>query len=173
MSYCLRTIVVSLSFISRQLTDIYILQYAIDKSKFLFGYVGHNWGQHIVAELDSALNKWVDSVLDHCTCARIIVHRCIYSGFVLFSVQWDPTREDDNFFNQSASCYALYYHIQILIHRPFISTPNKPSPLSFPSLAEGLANTEVLLLGILMLEPPTNVHICLAMMTPEVYWEVG
>ena len=67
---------------------------------------------------------------------RIVVHRCIYSGFCLFySVRWDPTREDDNFFNQSASCYALYYHIQILIHRPFIPSPNKPSPLSFPSLA--------------------------------------
>ena len=136
LSYCLRTIV-TLSFISRQLTQLltYIPQYAINKPKFLFGYTGHNWEQDIVAELDSSLNKWVDSVPDHCTCARIVIHRFVYSGFVLFSVRWDPTREDENFFNQSASCYALYYHIQILIHRPFIPSPNKPSALFFPSLA--------------------------------------
>ena len=28
-----------------------------------------------------------------------------------------------------------FYHLQILIHRRFISTKRKPSPLSFPSLA--------------------------------------
>ena len=80
LSYCLRTIVKSiLIVISRQLTEHYIivfLQYAINKSKILFGYVGHNWEQHIVAELDSALNKWVDSVPDHrkCTFGEIVVH---------------------------------------------------------------------------------------------------
>jgi hypothetical protein len=51
------------------------------------------------------------------------------------SVRWDPHREDDNFFNQSVFIYAAYYHIQIIIHRPFIALPSKPSPLSFPSLA--------------------------------------
>ncbi|PPQ70674.1 hypothetical protein CVT26_014613 [Gymnopilus dilepis] len=77
--------------------------------------VGPKWEQHIVAELDSALNKWVDSVPDH--------------------LRWDPNREDVRFFNQSATLYAAYYHIQILVHRPFIPSPSRPSPLSFPSLA--------------------------------------
>ncbi|KAF8972340.1 fungal-specific transcription factor domain-containing protein [Flammula alnicola] len=89
--------------------------YSINKSKILLGFVGQEWEQHIVAELDSALNKWVDSVPDH--------------------LRWDPNREDDTFFNQSVSLYSAYYHIQILIHRPFIPSPSKPSPLSFPSLA--------------------------------------
>ncbi|KAF8150167.1 fungal-specific transcription factor domain-containing protein [Crassisporium funariophilum] len=89
--------------------------YSINKSKILLGFVGQQWEQHIVAELDSALNKWVDSVPDH--------------------LRWDPNREDDTFFNQSVALYASYYHIQILIHRPFIPSPSKPSPLSFPSLA--------------------------------------
>lgn len=40
-------------------------QYSINKSKALLGFVGQQWEQHIVAELDSALNKWVDSVPDH------------------------------------------------------------------------------------------------------------
>ncbi|KAF4613756.1 hypothetical protein D9613_007374 [Agrocybe pediades] len=89
--------------------------YSINKSKILLGFVGQQWEQHIVAELDSALNKWVDSVPDH--------------------LRWDPNREDENFFNQSVLLYAAYYHVQILIHRPFIPSPSKPSPLSFPSLA--------------------------------------
>lgn len=89
--------------------------YSINKSKILLGFVGQKWEQQIVAELDSALNKWVDSIPDH--------------------LRWDPNREDDIFFNQSVSLYASYYHVQILIHRPFIPSPRKPSPLSFPSLA--------------------------------------
>ena len=34
----------------------------------MLGFVGQKWEQHIVAELDSALNKWIDSVPDHCEC---------------------------------------------------------------------------------------------------------
>ncbi|CAE6426439.1 unnamed protein product [Rhizoctonia solani] len=41
--------------------------YSINKSKILLGFVGPQWEQHIVAELDSALNKWIDSVPDHYT----------------------------------------------------------------------------------------------------------
>ncbi|KAL1744459.1 fungal-specific transcription factor domain-containing protein [Schizophyllum fasciatum] len=89
--------------------------YSINKSKILYGFVGQKWEQQIVAELDSALNKWVDSVPDH--------------------LRWDPNREDEVFFNQSVQLYATYYHVQILVHRPFIPSPRKPSPLSFPSLA--------------------------------------
>ncbi|KIM40778.1 hypothetical protein M413DRAFT_167868 [Hebeloma cylindrosporum] len=89
--------------------------YSINQSKILLGFVGQHWEQHVVTELDSALNKWVDSVPDH--------------------LRWDPNREDPVFFNQSVLLYATYYHIQIIIHRPFIPSPSKPSPLSFPSLA--------------------------------------
>ena len=39
------------------------------------------------------------------------------------------------FLGQSALLYASYYTLQITIHRPFIPSPRKPSPLSFPSLA--------------------------------------
>ncbi|TFY62801.1 hypothetical protein EVJ58_g3648 [Rhodofomes roseus] len=89
--------------------------YSINKSKALLGFVGQQWEQHIVAELDSALNKWIDSVPDH--------------------LRWDPNREDVTFLNQSANLYASYYQLQISVHRPFIPSPRKPSPLSFPSLA--------------------------------------
>ncbi|KAK7682544.1 hypothetical protein QCA50_014344 [Cerrena zonata] len=89
--------------------------YSINKSKALLGFVGQQWEQHIVAELDSALNKWIDSVPDH--------------------LRWDPNREDLLFLNQSAFLYSQYYQLQIAVHRPFIPSPRKPSPLSFPSLA--------------------------------------
>ncbi|KAF8236580.1 hypothetical protein L208DRAFT_637341 [Tricholoma matsutake] len=69
----------------------------------------------VVTELDSELNKWVDSVPDH--------------------LRWDPQKQDPVFFEQSAMLYSAYYHIQILIHRPFIPSPMRPSPLPFPSLA--------------------------------------
>ena len=112
-------------------TNLTLKQYSINKSKILLGFVGEQWEQHIVAELDSALNKWVDSVPDHRPSHPspfpMITH--------LSSVRWDPNREDDTFFNQSVYLYAMYYHIQIIIHRPFIPSPTKPSPLSFPSLA--------------------------------------
>ncbi|KAJ6479238.1 fungal-specific transcription factor domain-containing protein [Mycena vitilis] len=70
----------------------------------------------ILAELDSALNKWVDSIPDH--------------------LRWDPNREGI-FLDQSASLYLTYYQIQILIHRPFIAAPGETAPTdsAFPSLA--------------------------------------
>ncbi|KAH7913811.1 fungal-specific transcription factor domain-containing protein [Hygrophoropsis aurantiaca] len=89
--------------------------YSINKSRILLGFVGQQWEQHIVAELDSALNKWIDAVPDH--------------------LRWDPNREKSPLFAQSCCLYGSYYHLQILIHRPFIPSPRKPSPLSFPSLA--------------------------------------
>ncbi|KAG1759731.1 fungal-specific transcription factor domain-containing protein [Suillus occidentalis] len=89
--------------------------YSINKLKILLGFVGQQWEQQIVAELDSALNKWIDDVPDH--------------------LRWDPNMDINDFFMQSYSLYSSYYHVQILIHRPFIPSPRKPSPLSFPSLA--------------------------------------
>jgi hypothetical protein len=56
----------------------------------------------------------------------------------LWPVKWDTTGQnfkDITCFLQSASLYSHYYHLQILVHRPFIPSPRKPSPLSFPSLA--------------------------------------
>ncbi|KAJ3558753.1 hypothetical protein NM688_g738 [Phlebia brevispora] len=89
--------------------------YAINKSKSLLGFSGPDWEQHIVTELDSALNKWVDTVPDH--------------------LKWDPNMENVMFLDQSAFLYTSYYVLQITIHRPYIPSPRKPSPLAFPSLA--------------------------------------
>jgi hypothetical protein len=113
---------------------LYSLQYSINKSKILLGFVGQQWEQHIVAELDSALNKWIDSIPDHRMPQLTFFHLTLLTDTII-SVRWDPNREDHLFFSQSVSLYASYYHLQILIHRPFIPSPRNPSPLSFPSLA--------------------------------------
>ncbi|KAJ7766656.1 fungal-specific transcription factor domain-containing protein [Mycena metata] len=78
--------------------------------------VGKECGPEAVAELDSALNIWVDSIPSH--------------------LRWDSNREGI-FLDQSASLYITYYYVQILIHRPFIPIPGK-TPVThshFPSLA--------------------------------------
>ncbi|EKM58714.1 uncharacterized protein PHACADRAFT_193830 [Phanerochaete carnosa HHB-10118-sp] len=71
--------------------------------------------QELVSELDSELNRWLDSIPEH--------------------LKWDPHQPNDLWASQSASLFAAYYGVRIIIHRPFIPMPRKPSPLPFPSLA--------------------------------------
>jgi hypothetical protein len=109
-------------------------QYSINKSKVLLGFVGQEWEQRIVSELNSALNQWVDSVPDHR--AHYIVSPPANFAY-LRTVRWDPAREDLIFFDQSALLWAAYYQLQIMIHRPFIRTGPDPTgaPGGFPALA--------------------------------------
>ncbi|KAH9917920.1 fungal-specific transcription factor domain-containing protein [Epithele typhae] len=89
--------------------------YSINKSKLSLGYVGANWEQRIVADLDSALNRWIDTIPEH--------------------LKWENQSSADDFFmGQSSTLYSHYYFAQICVHRPFIPSPNKPSRLPFPSL---------------------------------------
>ncbi|TFK21102.1 hypothetical protein FA15DRAFT_672885 [Coprinopsis marcescibilis] len=71
--------------------------------------------QQIIAELDAAMNNWMDSVPEH--------------------LKWNPGSTNDLFLKQSSALHATYYHVQILIHRPFIPSPRNPKPGAFPSLA--------------------------------------
>ncbi|KAJ7163614.1 fungal-specific transcription factor domain-containing protein [Mycena crocata] len=87
--------------------------YTLKRSKKR-GEEAEQWNRQVVAELDSAMNNWIDSLPAH--------------------LRWDPHREDFTFSQQSASLYSSFYHIQIQIHRPFLS-PRGRSPLSYPSLA--------------------------------------
>jgi hypothetical protein len=32
----------------------------------MMGFIGAEWEQHLISELDSALNKWLDAVPNHC-----------------------------------------------------------------------------------------------------------
>ncbi|KAI0090953.1 fungal-specific transcription factor domain-containing protein [Irpex rosettiformis] len=99
------------SILARALRTIY----AINKSKALLGYTGPQWEEHMVAELDSLLNQWIDTVPDH--------------------LRWNPNMKDPTFFKQSAYLYSLYFQIQIIVHRQWIPSPKKSSSLSLASLA--------------------------------------
>ncbi|KAJ7467196.1 fungal-specific transcription factor domain-containing protein [Mycena latifolia] len=69
-----------------------------------------------IAELDSRLNQWAEEIPEH--------------------LLWNPYMQDDVFFDQSATLYASYYHVQILVHRPFMRTrATPPSSSTFKSLA--------------------------------------
>ncbi|KAF7319767.1 Zn(2)-C6 fungal-type domain-containing protein [Mycena kentingensis (nom. inval.)] len=80
----------------------FVLQflYTLEKKATLLRADDPRWEEHIVAELDSALNKWVDDIPEH--------------------LRWDPNRADPLFFKQSVALYCAYYHVQMSIHRPFI-----------------------------------------------------
>jgi hypothetical protein len=89
------------------------------------------WEEHTVALLDSALNSWFDSVPDHREFVAMVV---IVLLIPYAAVRWDPQRENQTFFIQSACLRLTYYFIQITIHRPFIPSFRKDSTLSFPAL---------------------------------------
>ncbi|KAJ7051548.1 fungal-specific transcription factor domain-containing protein [Mycena amicta] len=91
------------------------LLYSLGKVRDAFSVVDESWEQHVVTELDSALNTWRDRVPEH--------------------LRWDPDRANSVFFDQSVALQCGYYHLQILVHRPFIPMIRKSAPSALPSLA--------------------------------------
>ncbi|TFK66522.1 hypothetical protein BDN72DRAFT_880231 [Pluteus cervinus] len=71
--------------------------------------------QQSLSDLDSAMNRWMGALPDH--------------------LRWNPNHENPIFLAQSATLHAMYYQLQILIHRPFIPSPRDPTPSTYPSLA--------------------------------------
>ncbi|KAK7013955.1 Zn(2)-C6 fungal-type domain-containing protein [Favolaschia claudopus] len=71
------------------------------------------WEAQIIAELDSSLNDWRDQIPEH--------------------LRWDPDHKDPVFFEQSATLYGAFAHVQIVIHRSFIPMLHT-GPALLPSL---------------------------------------
>ncbi|KAK7457846.1 Gypsy retrotransposon integrase-like protein 1 [Stygiomarasmius scandens] len=90
--------------------------YSVRKSELgsKMGIGDTEWYQKAVMELDSALNKWLDSVPEH--------------------LKWENQNDASIFFSQSTVLYSTYYWIQIQVHRRFIPRPGRSSNTSFPSL---------------------------------------
>ncbi|THU84637.1 hypothetical protein K435DRAFT_732990 [Dendrothele bispora CBS 962.96] len=91
--------------------------YSVRDSDFYrrMGISNRNWQQRAITELDSSLNKWVDSVPSH--------------------LKWNSQHEDERLFVQSATLYSMYYWVQIQVHRRFVPRPGQKSQSTFPSLA--------------------------------------
>ncbi|KAI1785317.1 fungal-specific transcription factor domain-containing protein [Ganoderma leucocontextum] len=88
--------------------------YTTNKSRAQLGQSDQQWEQRIVADLDSALNKWADSLPSH--------------------LRWNPEEENVLFLTQAGTLSAYYYYTQFAVHRPFIASSRRESPLSFPSV---------------------------------------
>ncbi|KAJ7712428.1 hypothetical protein B0H16DRAFT_1624893 [Mycena metata] len=86
--------------------------YGSQKTKIRLGWNGPEWEHNTVAELDSAMNAFSDSIPSH--------------------LRWNPeSPAQDIFFDQSAILHVSYHHIQLMIHRPFI---RRMSAFAAPSL---------------------------------------
>ncbi|GJE89794.1 Zn(II)2Cys6 transcription factor [Phanerochaete sordida] len=92
---------------ARALQDIYSLQ----GSKIL---QNPERAQQVIADLDSELNSWVDSLPEF--------------------LRYDSSREDLPFAAQAASLQAAYLNLRIFVHRPFITMTRKVH-VPFPSFA--------------------------------------
>ncbi|KIY63794.1 hypothetical protein CYLTODRAFT_446388 [Cylindrobasidium torrendii FP15055 ss-10] len=77
--------------------------YSMEKTKIRMG-LGPERIKEVVAELDSALNRWYDTVPRH--------------------LRWDPHREDPHFFAQSVVLHSWFYKLQIQTHRHFLLSPS-------------------------------------------------
>ncbi|KAF9268426.1 hypothetical protein L218DRAFT_954789 [Marasmius fiardii PR-910] len=78
------------------------------------GISGIDWKRKAVMQLDSALNKFLDTIPEH--------------------LKWNPENPDPVFFQQSVMLHVIYNWVQIHIHRPFIPRPGQEAVLTLPSL---------------------------------------
>ncbi|VDC05652.1 unnamed protein product [Peniophora sp. CBMAI 1063] len=76
--------------------------YASTKARTHYNFQGKDWTSRTIAHLDSLLNNWADSIPDH--------------------LRWDPKRENDLFFCQSAHLHLEYQKLRIMVHRQFLGT---------------------------------------------------
>jgi hypothetical protein len=70
LAFALRTVV------SRIVSTLFghshpFLQYSVNKSQMLHGFLGPEWEQKVTVELSSALNRWYESIPDRCKFMRL------------------------------------------------------------------------------------------------------
>jgi len=84
-----------------------------------------------LADIDSALNEWLESLPSHRRSQILLVFFCRFN-----EVRLDGTAPQDlKLSHQSTVLHALYYLIIIFTHRSFISSPSDPVETNSPSLA--------------------------------------
>ena len=107
-------------------------QYSANKSKASHGRAGPKGDEQAVADLDSALNSFIDTIPKH---RKIISFWTLSRGsHLIAAVKWNPQEQNLLFFAQSAYLISQFYRLQINIHRAFIPSPGQPSRFSLPSL---------------------------------------
>ncbi|QRV93178.1 Fungal specific transcription factor domain [Ceratobasidium sp. AG-Ba] len=90
--------------------------FALNKSKIRLGFGSPEWEAHLVMQIDSDLNAWLENIPPE--------------------LRWNPLQPDQTLLSQSAILYAEFYSLQINVHRPFIISRTGPtSSLYQPSVA--------------------------------------
>ncbi|KAJ7801300.1 fungal-specific transcription factor domain-containing protein [Mycena olivaceomarginata] len=91
--------------------DVMRRLYGSKKSKLLMGWDGPDWEPRTVAELDSAVNHFTDSIPAH--------------------LRWNPEHPPQGtFFDQSAILFIAYNYVRIAIHRQYIQNATNAISLS-------------------------------------------
>ncbi|KAJ7163354.1 fungal-specific transcription factor domain-containing protein [Mycena filopes] len=108
------------------------------KAKLQMGWNGQEWEQRTVAELDSALNDFLDTIPPH--------------------LRWNAENPPQGvFFDQSASLHITYQWILITIHRPYLETSSASGALSICTRASrAVIHTADIWLNKLNRLPPPN-----------------
>jgi hypothetical protein len=92
--------------------------YGSKESKKMMGYDGPEWEQRAVAELDSAMNGFVDSIPLHRTSQHF---EDFFELPFVHPVRWDPENPPGGtFFDQAATLQIVYNHILIAVRSRFI-----------------------------------------------------
>ncbi|KAJ1305275.1 hypothetical protein OPQ81_000303 [Rhizoctonia solani] len=90
--------------------------FALNKSKIRLGFGSAEWEAHLVMQIDSDLNAWLENIPPE--------------------LRWNPTQPNTTLLSQSAMLYAGFYGLQICVHRPFIiARSGQTSSLYQPSVA--------------------------------------
>ncbi|EIN03330.1 hypothetical protein PUNSTDRAFT_48148 [Punctularia strigosozonata HHB-11173 SS5] len=69
----------------------------------------YEWEERITARLDLALEKWKEKIPEH--------------------LRWNPSQPKAVFLRQAASLWCMYHYTRIIIHRPFIISARRATPL--------------------------------------------
>ncbi|KAJ7707152.1 fungal-specific transcription factor domain-containing protein [Mycena metata] len=108
------------------------------KSKLLMGWNGPEWEDRTIAQLDSAMNDFLDTIPPH--------------------LRWDPENPPQGvFFDQAASLHITYQWIVITIHRPYLEKSASSGALSIcTKAARTIIHTADIWLNKLQRLPPPN-----------------
>ncbi|KAJ6459039.1 fungal-specific transcription factor domain-containing protein [Mycena sanguinolenta] len=113
--------------------------YGPKKAKISLGWDGPEWEQRAVAELDSTMNRFSDSLPPH--------------------FRWDPENlpQDNTLLDQSAQLHITYNYILIAIHRRYIQRPSAQSFSICATAARTILHTAHIWLSKLQRLPLPNI----------------
>ncbi|KAF8168658.1 fungal-specific transcription factor domain-containing protein [Mycena galopus ATCC 62051] len=104
------------------LSDAMRRLYGSKKAKMAMGWDGPEWEQRAVAELDSTMNRFLDSIPSH--------------------LHWNAENPPQGtFFDQSATLHITYNYVLTAIHRRYIQRAWAPSLSICASAARNILNT--------------------------------